>query len=117
MVARIQEDTVRYLFKIRLTAQAPQRRSAVRNVTAAVTAIGRSSLIGVRAKKSDATIPALAAAARNIKMLRTLIANTRSMDMKNEAIHGSRCGEEQKTLHCAQDDSIRGSGWCKACLG
>jgi preprotein translocase subunit SecA len=34
MVARIQEDTVRYLFKIRLTAQAPQRRSAVRNVTA-----------------------------------------------------------------------------------
>ena len=32
MVARIQEDTVRYLFKIRLTAQAPQRRSAVRNV-------------------------------------------------------------------------------------
>ncbi|MDK2883086.1 MAG: preprotein translocase subunit SecA [Bacillota bacterium] len=33
MVARIQEDTVRYLFKVRVEKRAPERRSAFRNVS------------------------------------------------------------------------------------
>ena len=48
MVARIQEDTVHYMFKMQLSPKTPKRRSAFRNVTAGGDDEGRGNPIAER---------------------------------------------------------------------